>query len=53
MTDGQYSVITIISAIVLLVILRFIKRRLPRTETPIELYEDIAQPSATSAVNVK
>jgi hypothetical protein len=41
MTDGQYLTTVMISAAVLLVILRFLKRRLLRNEPPGELYDDI------------
>ena len=43
MTDGQYLIITTISAIVLLVVLQFLKRRLYRNEKPGEPYEDMAE----------
>jgi hypothetical protein len=52
MADRQYLILIIISGIVLLVLLQFLKRRLLRYEPPGELYEDIARPSVTSSVHM-
>ena len=52
MTNGQYLTTVMISAAVLLVILRFLKRRLLRNEPPGELYEDTARPSVTNSVHM-
>jgi hypothetical protein len=52
MTDGQYLTIVMISAAVVLVILRFLKRRLLQNEPPGKPYEEMADiespPTVTS-----